>query len=719
MKIKSVLPFVFYVLFSIVLFGQQNDNSVLDTLRLYHSEIDSLFKEYKKISDKGSGLRKVEEQYFMDNLLELLQRKCTVGRPYYEYLKATESLDTSVLSEYNVAVLCKKVEAESSLNSMRKYRDTIQGLDKEFNETMDSLKSVELPKKFEELTTRLNKLKKEIFSNCEKADQLTQYLTDDGTIDQAVIDAYTPVPICSSYKGTQGNKTQPKKFIIVGDGNPIHADSLFTSSTAKETFYNAIDAQSATQLGTFLIPKEDFEISLYVEGHLKRKPNSIKKGSDQFVTLEKYFELISTHETKNSNDAKKKKLFRKGKLFHGRQMRFALKEDNNLKSISKIDLPSKLLFQSIAFEIKEGGLVDIRLKTVDKNSGIQMYFESRAPVSLLNYTIHADRSFLHFSNKFSDQNNSAAYQTKLLEHLRIRVSDVLHYDPKIGNNYVPEDLAFELPKDLEKEKTENEPRSYQLINDSSLKNMLDLRAYTDFLGLFGDEANGLFQLEGKADFFLNPFNFNRSSIYLFKKVTPFIRYSRLEEDNEFISTEILESGDAFGFDNDRLELLEKSNLEFGIDFDVFTFRPFKESPFWASLHLPINYYTSKVRPFGNENGENDFNFNTLGYGLALRVELKRLNNFGLSIGTSFKEYSFLGDYSGIVDSSNNSFEEPNRFRTHSVDAEIFYFPNNSKTQSIFLRMRGFRDISDGDASFYQLQFGYRFTVGAGNVKAKN
>jgi outer membrane protein assembly factor BamA len=150
----------------------------------------------------------------------------------------------------------------------------------------------------------------------------------------------------------------------------------------------------------------------------------------------------------------------------------------------------------------------------------------------------------------------------------------------------------------------------------------------------------------------------------------------------------------------------------GVDMNVINFRLFKESPFWTSLYVPFSYNVTKVRTDASEDN-NDANFKTLGLGVGLNFEIRRFNNFGLNFGYELKGYSFIGDYEEF------NLSEPGYMRTQAVKAEIFYYPGLDKSNSIFLRMRSIRDISSGRGdSFFQLQFGYRFTLGVGAIKAR-
>ena len=201
------------------------------------------------------------------------------------------------------------------------------------------------------------------------------------------------------------------------------------------------------------------------------------------------------------------------------------------------------------------------------------------------------------------------------------------------------------------------------------------------LGLLGDEANGVFQIEGHADFFIHPFSFPRTALYYLKKVSPFVRYSRLDDDEDFLVATADNTG-IYSFEKDKLQLLQRSNLEMGLDINIINFRWFKESPFWASLRFPLTYH---VTPIKTSTDADDINFKSLGYGIAADIEVKRYNNFGLNLAYELKGYSYLGDY------SVNMLEEPSHLKTQAVKAEIFYYPNGKRLQSIFLRMKSTRD----------------------------
>lgn len=670
-----------------------------------------------------------------ENERKRIKTDCASAVPLFDYLIAEGLITKEETDTYNVGLLCKKFDGVQRLLELKEMNDEVKIMSYDLKKVKEDLGRSDDPDKREEKEKIIEDLKNKVDAKCQQLDDHIKALQQNETVSDEVKEL--ELRACEDFKKTQ-EESAPKKFVIVGDGDPIDPDSLFEKDTAKALFMEILKEENKTQLGTFKILPDEAAIELYVKTKSKKIKN-LANTSESYITINRILQSgYFSNALLKKNDSEIQKVFTSS--YVGEVMSQKLKEKKSGAKKGPLNdgrmFPQKVLFKSISFETREGGMVDIRLQTLSADKEIELYFESEAPVSMLNFTRRAKRSFLVFSNKFNDRAQLQNMDYRFLDQLFIRVSDVIKYVPNPGNNFVPEDVALTLPTDVKAEYTENVLRNYELINNTSLSNLLDLRSYTDFLGLFGDEDNGIFQLEGKADFFLNPFNFSRSSLYISKKLTPYIRYSRFDEDNGFIQV-ITNDENVSGFNSDRLELIEKSNFEFGLDWNFINFRLFKESPVWISVNAPLHYYTTKIRPIAEgmdmvdptgddamdaasaanmdelaqTTDDNDENFNTLAYGLGATFEVKRLNNFGFNFGSYLKWYTFLGDY------TDSPFEEPDSFMTHSIEAEVFYFPNDSKNQSVFLRMRAFRDITDGDAAFNQIQFGYRFTLGVGKRTA--
>ena len=65
-----------------------------------------------------------------------------------------------------------------------------------------------------------------------------------------------------------------------------------------------------------------------------------------------------------------------------------------------------------------------------------------------------------------------------------------------------------------------------------------------------------------------------------------------------------------------------------------------------------------------------------------------------------------------------NISKPKEIFTTTGFAETFYYPNENKNQSVFLRLLSTRTAFSKDYSYYQLQFGYRFTFGINKVTSK-
>ncbi|WP_046745967.1 hypothetical protein [Kordia zhangzhouensis] len=549
---------------------------------------------------------------------------------------------------------------------------------------LDSATRIQKEKELKELAKLIKEEDSTILSKCADFTKHKQYLKEFANIHDSILTQFSDRN-CRLYGPAPEKPIDYTKFIIIGNNDPVKADELFTNESTKKVFSDVFSIKSETDLGTFEIPGNETFIKFYARSRNRADLFTNDTDEGDFLAITR----IKEEEQKKQEQSQK-----------------------NSTSTKNYELiPDGALFQSIQIELREGGIVDTRLILLSQDRKTQFYFEGTSPVSILHYTRRAaERNFLEYSHHVDTGSEKVYYNQNALSHLRVRYIDVLDYHPNVGSNYVPDDISYTFPSTNDKEATTASRRSYQVINNNNLQHVLDIRTYTDFLGLFGDEANGLFQIEGKADFFIHPFNFPRSALYYLKKVSPYVRYSRFDEDEDFIQATLNTGTSEYELSDKKLELLERSTLEMGLNVNLVNFRAFKESPFWTSFYVPISYNVTNVQ---TDASLDKVNFNTIGYGLGAEIELKRFNNFGLNLGYELKGYSYIGDY------SSENIIEPGFMKTQALKAEIFYFPGLDRSQSVFLRMKSIRDISSGGGdSFFQLQIGYRFTLGVGAVKAK-
>lgn len=362
-------------------------------------------------------------------------------------------------------------------------------------------------------------------------------------------------------------------------------------------------------------------------------------------------------------------------------------------------------FKSVSFELNDGFFTDIKVLVLDEN-GSEHLFENKASVSVINYSHVAPRNYLFYKHP---TNQKQIVNIAEFENLRIRLSDVLMYISKPGYNYIPNDFTMELPTKDEDGKflNINTPIKYEIKENTSLQNVVEFRAYTDFLGLFSDSPNGIVQFQGKGDFYIFPFrtNFKNLDLRLLDKISPFVNFSRLDADVREVKTTINPLTNTITV-NRNLDLIQKAYLEMGSKISIFNIKFKKEAPFRLIGYVPIQYQIGDIKI------NNEFqNIQAFVLGGGLNFEFKRFNNFGFNYSVDLSKYRFK-NYNTLT-----NFESPDNFCVFNNQAEIFYHPSDDKNQSIFLKLKTVKKLGEAD-SFFQLQFGYRFSIGIANVKAK-
>ncbi|MCC9066213.1 hypothetical protein [Flavobacterium piscisymbiosum] len=145
----------------------------------------------------------------------------------------------------------------------------------------------------------------------------------------------------------------------------------------------------------------------------------------------------------------------------------------------------------------------------------------------------------------------------------------------------------------------------------------------------------------------------------------------------------------------------------GLNINVLSFKIRKEFPFDINFYGATRYLISDIMTPDST----VVNYKSLGIGGGISLEFKRYNNFGFTYSAELTNYNSksFNEIDGIIN--------PQSFLVFQNKAEVYFFPGETKQQAIFLRFKTFNNSEkDNNEAFYQLQFGYRFSIGIGKIK---
>ncbi|MEM9887423.1 MAG: hypothetical protein AAF849_16125 [Bacteroidota bacterium] len=385
----------------------------------------------------------------------------------------------------------------------------------------------------------------------------------------------------------------------------------------------------------------------------------------------------------------------------GQVFKFYKRETKTNKKTKKIRYTNNFIltdyrykFKKIDLEIHDGNFTDV-LVTIE-HKGKTYVFENRVSISFLRYSKQSKINYLFYAHK----KPSIVDESNYLDSMRIRLSDVLQYQYRIGQNYIPRDLTLQLPKnDIENEETNTTaPATYQVRENTYLDKVIEFRAYSDFFGLFGNSTNGLVQFESNAKFYLFPFarNIFNAQFELFKDIRPKVHYARFDEDDGFALVEDASI-------SNPLDLVQKRFLTTGLDLNFFEVYH-KNYAVKVNLYGFINYNLTNA----GETSEDTQDIRAINYGPGLNFTTRRFNNFGFN----YKIFLSWFDYKNF-NGSVTDIELPDTVPIFSNQAEVFYHPNQSPNQAIFVRLTTFNYTGNSDnGAFFQFQFGYKFSLGS-------
>lgn len=379
----------------------------------------------------------------------------------------------------------------------------------------------------------------------------------------------------------------------------------------------------------------------------------------------------------------------------------------NKKCRDNIEISSKgyYKFKKLEAEIKDGSFADIRV-SVEYEGDIHT-FENHIAISFFNYSTVANCNYLFY--KQSIINNKPTRVNKM-SNLRVRLSDVMNYNYEMGNHYIPHNLVIKLPqKDVnESETNKTSPATYQIKQSTHLDKIVELRAYTDFLSVFGNRNtnNGLVSIEGSAKFYILPFPMKfwtrATQFFLFPVLSPSVRFNKFSDNSTFAEVPAKNYKSPFDLVEKRFLIMSSELVLFQVEHKYF--------PLKANLYGLFNYNLSRARIVDTIETAK-----AMGYGGGVNLIVKRFNNFGFSHKTSL----YCLDYKNFNSFGKLEEKLPNCVPIFKNESEVFYHPNKNPNQAIFARLNTYNYMGkSNDQSFFQFQFGYKFSIGSRTVRSQ-
>lgn len=331
-----------------------------------------------------------------------------------------------------------------------------------------------------------------------------------------------------------------------------------------------------------------------------------------------------------------------------------LHDSNLLKPVQTFnndeDTLAKVIVEKVIFDIKDGLILD--LQVLCKNGKI--YSNYHAPIALTRFDRCAWLSY-HNGKRFE----------------YIRTCDIARVIRK--GISVPDDSLFEL--------TAKAPE-FILMRGAGINQVVDLRIYSDMLGTFGNEANGIAQVEGSTRIFINNRNWFGRSFTPFRYGFFSVQASKLDSRLQTLAIDTTFS---------RLDVIQRSFAGVDIGTNLFGFWLQRKSRSWASVNGGAGIHLTRS---GNEGDTTTMTSQYLF--LESLFEFKEIRNFGVD----FSARVFWQTIPGLPDNTGNT---QSIFR---LGATAYWNPVGNVGSRIFARVNYYQNLDNGEQPFVQLQIGY-------------
>ena len=448
---------------------------------------------------------------------------------------------------------------------------------------------------------------------------------------------------------------------------------IFTKSEYKnkdewfDSIYKQVD--SLNNIGKILDRLEgEFnskEVTKAINQLLKHKVDSINK---KIEALRKDTDINMDTFEKEWNRLSKSKVELKKAKEKNLKKYFATVDKSKIKEIKKNNI-GLWDIEKVSIDVFEGQIVDLVITLTNINDKRVRKFTNNTSISVVRFRKYG----LH---KLFETNGSGAF---------IRVKDVIDYTSNTGLNYFPDNAMI----DFEKNDT-IKPLQIQ----RGLKSILDLRVYTDFLGLIENESNGIINFEASSTIRISPSPISKlKGEFLFlKEITPYFNYSRFDNENRAIPTDTTNNASNFKLKN-KLSLIQNAFVKAGFELNVLQIKAQKEFPIAVSFPFFYEFNMTEVAL-----GAEKLKVNTYQMGTGIRIGFKRTKNFGLNIGMSYSDVKNK--------QSANTLKQESSFHLLGFNSEVYFFDPKDRNSAFFIRLKT-RRVTYKENNFASIQFGYK------------
>jgi len=346
------------------------------------------------------------------------------------------------------------------------------------------------------------------------------------------------------------------------------------------------------------------------------------------------------------------------KLRKGKQTDRSYQKIDWFKSIAPIP---NIVIDSVELNVLDGVIEHIRVTAKDGR-----IFENLSDIPLRGFDVFATHNLI--------------YNTKERNQF-IKINDFILFLPRPDQDLLPDDDAAVLNAD-------NPNRMLSASVD--LNSNLDVRIFTDLLGLFDKQGNGLIQTEVRSKIFINVIpNFRHLNFYMFNYIEPSLQYSKF--DSKYKAVRVHDTiVPYFVNGSERLLMNQYAYLNLGLKINLCRFRVGQLS---AELNGGLTYSfvdlklsdTSRLYPN-----------NMIGMYVEQKGSVLKSRHFGLNYAVRALFQRIAGTGIPVADRSYYAYLNP--------EISLFYYPGNTKNDGIFARFYTVTNV--GDHSYPLLQLGY-------------